>query len=135
MDEFQLKGLCYNCDEKYFLGRKSKEQIFFMSISNDIYEEDVDVLHFKDLPQVNDHTTPSGPPKVEALISLNALTGLSCPQTLNLIGYIKHQKFMILVDSGSTHNFIHHRIAQAAMCYIRVINNFQIMIANGGSMK
>jgi hypothetical protein len=52
-----------------------------------------------------------------------------------LIGYIKHMKVIILVDSGSTHNFIHHRIAQETNCYIRVINNFQIIIANGGSMK
>jgi hypothetical protein len=40
-----------------------------------------------------------------------------------------------LVDSGSTHNFIHRRIAQETHCYIHAINNFQIMIANGGSMK
>jgi hypothetical protein len=26
MDECQLKDLCYNCDEKYFLGHKCKEQ-------------------------------------------------------------------------------------------------------------
>jgi hypothetical protein len=25
MDERQLKGLCYNCDEKYFLRYKCKE--------------------------------------------------------------------------------------------------------------
>jgi hypothetical protein len=40
-----------------------------------------------------------------------------------------------LVDSGSTHNFIHRRIAQETHCYIHAVNNFQIMIANGGSMK
>jgi hypothetical protein len=54
---------------------------------------------------------------------------------LKLIGYIKHRKVIILVDSGSTHNFIHRCIAQETNCYIRVVNNFQIMIANGGSMK
>jgi hypothetical protein len=40
-----------------------------------------------------------------------------------------------LVDSGSTHNFIHRRIAQETHCYIHAVDNFQIMIANGGSMK
>ena len=54
---------------------------------------------------------------------------------LKLIGYIKHRNVIILVDSGSTHNFIHHHIAQETNCYICVVNNFQIMIANGGSMK
>jgi hypothetical protein len=39
------------------------------------------------------------------------------------------------VDSGSTHNFIHIHISQEFNCYVRSINNFQIMIANGGSMK
>jgi hypothetical protein len=32
MDECQLKGLCYNCDEKYFPGHKCKEQNIFMAI-------------------------------------------------------------------------------------------------------
>jgi hypothetical protein len=72
---------------------------------------------------------------VEPIISLNALIGFSAPQTLKLISYLKHRKVIILVDSGSTHNFIHRRIAQETHCYIHAINNFQIMIANGGSMK
>ena len=32
MVEHQLKGLCYNCDEKYFLGHKCKEQKLFIAI-------------------------------------------------------------------------------------------------------
>jgi hypothetical protein len=82
-----------------------------------------------------DITPPSDPPEVEPVISLNSLTGFSAPQTLKLIGYIKHRKVIILVDSGSTHNFIHRHIAQETHCYIHAVNNFQIMIANGGSMK
>jgi hypothetical protein len=72
---------------------------------------------------------------VELVISLNALTGFFAPQTLNLIDYIKHKKVIILVDSGITHNFIHHRISEETHFYIHVVNNFQIMIDNGGSMK
>jgi hypothetical protein len=41
MAERQLKGPCYNCDDKYFLGHKCKEQNHFMAISEDILEEDV----------------------------------------------------------------------------------------------
>jgi hypothetical protein len=78
---------------------------------------------------------PFDPPKVEPLIFLNALIDFFSPQTLELIGYIKHRKFIILVDSGGTLNFIHCCRAQEFNCYIRVVNNFQIMIANGGSMK
>jgi hypothetical protein len=135
MVECQLKGLCYNCDDKYFLGHKCKEQKIFMAIYEDISEEDVETPLVSESPETTDITPPSNPPEVEPIISLNALTGFSPPQTLNLIGYIKHRKVIILVDSGSTHNFIHHCISQETHCYIHAINNFQIMITNGGSMK
>jgi hypothetical protein len=135
MDECQLKGLCYNCDDKYFAGHKCKEQKLFMAIFEDISEEDVETPLVSESPKITDIIPPSDPPEVEPIISLNALTSFSTPQTLKLIGYIKHQKVIILVDSGSTHNFIHRRIAQETHCYIHAVNNFQIMITNGGSMK
>jgi hypothetical protein len=135
MDECQLKGLCYNYDEKYFPGHKCKEQNIFMAISEDISEEDVETPLVSASPESTDITPPLDPPEIEPVISLNALTGFSAPQTLKLIGYIKHQKVIILVDSGNTHNFIHHRIAQETHCYSHAVNNFQIMISNGGSMK
>jgi hypothetical protein len=135
MDERQLKGLCYNYDYKYFLGDKCKEQKKIMAISEDISKEYEETPSVSESPKSTDITPPSDPPEVEPVISLNALTSFSTPQTLKLIGYIKHRKVIILVDSGSTHNFIHHRIAQETHCYIHAINNFQIMIANGGSMK
>jgi hypothetical protein len=133
MVEHQLKGICYNCDAKYLPGKKCKEQI--MAISEDVTEEDATIPIVEE-PSLPDATPdPADPPEVEPLISLHALTGFYSPQTLNLIGYIKNRKVIIQVDSGSTHNFIHHRIYQETNCYILVVNNFQIMIANGGSMK
>jgi hypothetical protein len=135
MVECQLKGLCYNCDDKYFPGHKFKEQNIFMAISEDILEEDVEAPLMSESPETTDITPPSDPPEVEPVITLNALTGFSAPQTLKLIGYINHRKVIILVDSGSTHNFIHRCISQETHCYIHAVNNFQIMIANGGSMK
>jgi hypothetical protein len=66
---------------------------------------------------------------------LNSLTGFSAPQTLKIIGYMNNQKVIILIDNGSTHNFIHRHIPQETHCYIHAVNNFQILISNGGSMK
>jgi hypothetical protein len=135
MAERQLKGLCYNYDEKYFPAHKCKEKNIFMAISEDVPEEDDDTPFVPESPEINDINPPSDPPEVEPIISLNALTSFLAPQTLKLIGYIRHRKVIILVDSGITHNFIHRCIAQETHCYIHVVNNFQIMIANGGSMK
>jgi hypothetical protein len=101
----------------------------------DISKEDVETLFVSESPESTDITPPSDPPKVESIISLNALTSFSAPQTLKLFDYIKHQKVIILVDSGTIHNFIHRCIAQETHCYIHAVNNFEIMISNGGSMK
>ena len=60
----------------------------------------------------------------EPIISLHSLSGISSPQTLKLQGYIKHRKVIILVDSGSTHNFIHRRVAEETHCYVHPISNF-----------
>jgi hypothetical protein len=92
MDECQLKGLCYNCDDKYFLGHKCKEQNIFMAISEDILEEDedVDTPLVPKSPESTDINPPSDLPEVEPIISLNALTGFSAPQTLKLFNYINH---------------------------------------------
>jgi hypothetical protein len=106
-----------------------------MAISEDVSKEDVEAPLVSMSPKPIDITPPSDPLEVEPVISLNALTGFSTPQTLKLIGYIKHRKVIILVDSGSTHNFIHCHISKETNCYICPVNNFQIMIANGGSMK
>jgi hypothetical protein len=135
MVECIIKGLSYNCDEKCFLGHKSKGHKNFIAIVEDVSNENVEVSPKEELPQNLYITSPSYPTEIKPQILLNPLTRFSTPQTLKLIGYIKHRKVIILVDSGNTHNFIHHRLAQEINFYIRVVNNFQIMSANGGSVK
>jgi hypothetical protein len=106
-----------------------------MAISEDVFGRGFEAPLVSVSDEPTDITPPSDPPEVEPVISLNVVIGFSAPQTLKLIGYIKHRKVIIPVDSGSTHNFIPRRIAQETNCYIRAVNDFQIMIANGGSMK
>jgi hypothetical protein len=42
---------------------------------------------------------------------------------------------VVLIDSGSTHNFIHRRLVDEIHIFVRLISNFQIIIVNGGTMK
>jgi hypothetical protein len=102
MVECQIKVLCYNCDDKCFPGHTCKEQKIFMAVSEDISEGDVETPLLSESPKITDITPPSNPLEVQPVISLNALTGLSAPQTLKLINYIKHRKVIILVDSGAS---------------------------------
>jgi hypothetical protein len=80
MDERQLKGLCYNCDDKYFLGHKCKEQKIFMAIFEEISDEDEETPSVSESPESTDITPPSDPTEVELVISLNAFTGSPFPK-------------------------------------------------------
>jgi hypothetical protein len=52
------------------------------------------------------------------MISCNALAGISTPKTLKIEGYIKKKKVIVLIDSGSTHNFIHYKLAKDLNCFV-----------------
>ena len=71
----------------------------------------------------------------EAIISLHALSGVSTPQTLKIKNYIKYHHLVVLIDIGSTHNFINRSKVESLHIFIHPINNFQGLIANGGTMK
>ena len=65
------------------------------------------------------------------MISFNALAGISTLQTLKIEGYIKKKKVIVLIDSGSTHNFIHRKLAKDLNCFVYPAPEFQVMIAYG----
>jgi hypothetical protein len=87
MVEIQLKGICYNCDDKYFPVHKCKEQNIFMAMYENVSKEEADVSPVVELTPPVDLTPPFDPLEVEQMISLDALTGFYAPQTLNLICY------------------------------------------------
>jgi hypothetical protein len=69
------------------------------------------------------------------MISSNALAGISTPQTLKIKGYIKKKYVLSLIDSGSTHNFIHYKLGKDLNHFIYAAPKFQVMIANGGTIN
>ena len=73
--------------------------------------------------------------EITPTISCNALAGITTPQTLKIEGYIKKKKMTVLMDSSSTHNFIHSKIAKDLNCFIYLAPEFQVMVANGSTIK
>jgi len=68
-------------------------------------------------------------------ISCNALVGITTPQTLKIEGHIKNKKVIVLIDSGSTHNFIHCKVAKESNYFLNPTPEFQVMLANGGTIN
>ena len=99
--------------------------------ASEIGEEVVDVM---DAP-VDTQELPTDPPSQDDQpeISLHALAGVTAPQIMQVRGYFKKLPLTILIDSGSTHNFIDPWIAKQADCFIHPCSNFEVMVANGGT--
>jgi hypothetical protein len=63
-------------------------------------------------------------------IYYRALTDITNPQTLKIQGYIKKNKVTLLIDSGSTDNFINYKLAKNLNFCVYPTPRFQAMIAD-----
>jgi hypothetical protein len=94
MDERREKGICFNCDRKYSKGHKCNEKKVLYIDSEG--EEDQEWGPLEDLELE----------EITLMIYCHELVNINIPQTLKIEGYIKKKKVSVLIDSGSTHNFI-----------------------------
>jgi len=72
---------------------------------------------------------------MDPTISCNELAGITTLETLKIEGYIKKKKVIMLIDSGSTHNFIHYKIAMELNFFLYPTPKCQVMVANGGTIN
>jgi hypothetical protein len=130
LEERKEKGLCFNCDNKYSKVHECGEKKLF-SIDceeEEEQEQEQEPSQDEDVEEIySEEMTPT--------ISCHALARISTPQTLKIKGYIKKKKVIVLIDFGSTHNFIHCKLVKSLNCFIYPSPEFQVMIANGGTIN
>lgn len=63
-------------------------------------------------------------------ISLHAIYGARMPQTMRVRGRIDRQRITILIDSGSTHNFLDDCMAKKLGLYPHHKGKFEVTVAN-----
>jgi hypothetical protein len=104
LEERKEKGSCFNCDNKYSKGHKCGEnKLFYIDCEEEEEQE----------PSKDENVEAISSEELTPMISCNALDGIITPQTLKIEGYIKNKKVIVLIDYGSTHNFIHYKLANA----------------------
>eukprot|EP00253_Pinus_taeda_P032615 PITA_32615 len=131
LEEKRAKGLCYSCDTKCTKDHKCVEKkLFYIDCEEEEEKEkerskEEDILQEKSLDKEEMNPT----------ISCNALDGITTPQTIKIEGQIKKKKVIVLIDSGSTHNFIHCKVAKELNCFLYPAPECQVMIANEGTVN
>ena len=63
------------------------------------------------------------------------MAGITTPQTIKIEGKIKKRKVIVLIDSGSTHNFIHCKVAKELNFLLYPALECQVMVADEGTIN
>jgi hypothetical protein len=124
LDERRAKGLGFWCDEKFIPGHRCQnKKLYSLCIMEDNGEGSEE-----------EGATDLDPNTYNPHISLNALEGVTGLNTLRVIGKIEKQPIVILIDSGSTHNFISNHVADRLHCNLTNIKALTVQLADGAIM-
>jgi len=123
------KGLCYNCDEKWNSSHRCHGCILLLIA--DTKETQTTTTHLTD-PDLTDPPDPDNPTPT---ISLHASSGISAPATFRIYGFIGPNRLTVLIDSGSTHNFIQPWVAKYLSLPLHDTPLLRIMVDNSSILK
>lgn len=123
MKERREKGLYYHCDEKYSFGHTCKNPRIFL-LEGCFPESDCDAGESDD--PVEDNNGEQSPE-----ISLHEIVSTNTPQTMRLVGSLCNKQVSVLIDSGSTHNFLDPQVVTRLNIPISAGGKFKVMVANG----
>ena len=128
LKERRLKNQCFWCDEKFAPGHKCKNRQIYLLIVQEDDQRSEDELESDEVPaEESDQVLSNHNP----YLSLHALDGSFNFQTIRLRGSIGKKKLCILIDTGSTHNFISSAMAIKLGCILEIIPELKVSAANG----
>ncbi|CAA0825023.1 Unknown protein, partial [Striga hermonthica] len=121
------KGLCFKCEEKFTPGHQCK-QAFVIEVAN---PDDEEVEVEEESHQEDEIETFSEEPE----ISMHAMMGIRGPKTMRLPAWVKDRRVVVLVDNGSSHNFINADLSQKLRLPTTKIEPFEVRVANGERLQ
>lgn len=68
-------------------------------------------------------------------LSLNAFMGIDTSTTTKLLGVIGNLGVVVMIDSGTIHNFVARRVVQAAKLYVATNRLLQALLSTGVTME
>ena len=135
------KGLCYNCDEKWSSSHRCKGRVLFFIANSDEPSSPESSPSEPLSPSKTEHdqtmlevTQPFDPASLQPHISLHAMAGVPATDTFRLYGLINNTRVTILVDSGSTHNFVQPWVAKFLNLPLQDTVPLRVMVGNGSML-
>ncbi|KAG8368991.1 hypothetical protein BUALT_Bualt15G0103800 [Buddleja alternifolia] len=130
IDEKRSKGLCFWCDEKFNRDHicKNKRQLYLLEVPLEEREEEGDDSEIDEDPDNGEEEI------TEFHISMHAMTGIHDYKTMRVTRITKGKPIHILIDTGSTHNFIDLEAAKRLGCKLQPMTPFVVSVADGNKI-
>ncbi|XP_042017759.1 uncharacterized protein LOC121765623 [Salvia splendens] len=122
--ERSRKGLCWHCPEKYTPGHVCAVKLLCYVGE----EDDEDTRPDTECQLQDDHVITAD------LSHLHSLNGNSRSRPFRVTGNIGSTEVGVLIDTGSTHDFLHPRIAERLQLALTPIRPFRVYVGNGASL-
>ncbi|VFQ83661.1 unnamed protein product [Cuscuta campestris] len=125
--ERNKKGLCWYCDKKYTPAHNCRCR-FFLLMGQDDDESELEPPLAAELDD-------------DALVILgdisimHSLAGSPSLRSLKVSGFVNSAVVQVLLDSGSTHNFIHPSVAERLALLLHPVTLFRVYVSNGDSLR
>ncbi|GJV45899.1 reverse transcriptase [Tanacetum coccineum] len=127
--EKRAQNLCFYDDQKYVPGHKCSCQLYSLTV---LPEEEMKTEEFLDVDESLVDLDSSDLPTSQ--ISLNALTGTNNFKTMRVLGTVGKHVLHILVDCGSTHNFLDKGMAKRLGCNIKTTCPLAVTVTGGNHL-
>ena len=117
--ERMKKGLCFKCGEKWAPGHKCTTGQVFLIVEASDDDEVARVVESEE----------------ETSLSFHAMMGIKAPNTFRLFGWIGEHEVTVLVDTGSSHNFISSTVAARTGLQGTRIGPLLVRVASGDELR
>ncbi|CAA0810670.1 Unknown protein, partial [Striga hermonthica] len=120
------KGLCFKCEERFTPGHKCKQNFLIEFVdAGDEEPEFVEERETEEVEVLDD----------EAEISVHAMAGTKGSRTMRLPAWVKDRRVTVLVDNGSSHNFINTTLSHKLKLPTSMVEPFEVRVANGERLR
>ncbi|XP_042050620.1 uncharacterized protein LOC121795999 [Salvia splendens] len=116
------RGVCIYCEEKWISSHACKRP-FLAYMGGDAEDEAEETVVSEDPPEQPEVITVD-------LSHIYALDGRQRPEAIDLRGIIEAELVVVLVDTDSSHDFLHPRIAQRLALPLTAVKPFRVYVGN-----
>ncbi|XP_042027154.1 uncharacterized protein LOC121774327 [Salvia splendens] len=128
MADKRARGVCYGCDEKFERGHRcARKQLYLLEIDEGVHAVEID----------SDPINEEIGEEENLMISIHAINGSSSRGfiTMRVTGRIGRRALHILIDSGSTHNFLDLQVAKKLGLLLTGVNPVYVDVADGNRLE